>query len=452
MVLPKSICRAVASGSASPSHRIPSWQSRDASKTASSPVKNNADERDARGFDLTSISAIVGTRKQAKKKRTNGGRATTARRFAAAHCARRSEISSGPELRPRRHAPRPPRQAIEELLSGEVVRTPLGGHFETERVWERHRRHGSVGIADLNRSAARFAGFAFGGRHSPRASSKVGLPRYGNHGLGAGACAFLVGVGSIDASGFRLRQFFLRDYGEEPSLLWRLAEYLAQFDALITYNGRTFDQPLLEGAISASRACRTPSTRLPHLDMLFGARRLWKLRLDSLPPDGSGKRILGVERQGDLPGDLIPYYYFEFQRTHQAFRLVPIFHHNALDILSLACLTAIVPVAFRSPHDAGFQHGADLIGLARWLRDAGRDAEALGLLRRAVEMGLPDPLLFRTLWDIAAEERRRGAVGSLAALERSRGGRNPYQAGRWWSRPSIMSAAKRTTRRRLISR
>ena len=49
-----------------------------------------------------------------------------------------------------RHAPRPPRQAVEELLAGEVVETPFGAHFETERLWERHRRHGSVGIADLN--------------------------------------------------------------------------------------------------------------------------------------------------------------------------------------------------------------------------------------------------------------------------------------------------------------
>lgn len=327
-----------------------------------------------------------------------------------------------------KHAPRPARQAIEELLSGEVVRTRYGCHFETERLWERHRRHGSVGIADLNDLPADLLDSLSGGAISHAAPAKWAFLDTETTGLGAGACAFLAGVGSIDSAGFRLRQFFLRDYGDEPSLLWRLGEYLSQFDALITYNGRTFDQPLLEGRYRLARTPH-PFTRLPHLDLLFGARRLWKLRLDSCRLIDLETRILGVERQGDLPGDLIPYYYFEFQRTHQALRLVPIFHHNALDILTLACLTPIVAGVFRSPEEAGLRHGADLIGLSRWLREAGRDAEALGLLRRAVEMGLPDPLLFRTLWDIGLEERRRGAIASALEVWRDLAGSpNPFRA------------------------
>src|SRR6185503_12515002 len=70
---------------------------------------------------------------------------------------------------------------------------------------------------------------------------------------GTGTYAFLIGVGSIDETGFRLRQFFMRDYGEEPSLLARLHEHLAQFDVLITYNGKAYDQPLLE---TRFRMCR----------------------------------------------------------------------------------------------------------------------------------------------------------------------------------------------------
>lgn len=329
---------------------------------------------------------------------------------------------------PVKHAPRPVRSAVEELLSGEVVRTPHGYHFETERVWERHRRHGSVGIADLNCLPHDLLDSLSEGAIADAPPGKWAFLDTETTGLGAGACAFLVGVGSIDAHGFRLRQFFQRDYGEEASLLWRLAEHLAQFDALITYNGRVFDQPLLEGRYRLARLAH-PFGRLPHLDLLFGARRLWKLRLDSCRLIELEHRILGVEREGDLPGDLIPYCYFEFQRTHEAFRLVPIFHHNALDILSLACLTAIVPQVYRAPQSAGLQHGADLIGLARWLRDAGREAEALALLRQAVEMGLPDPLLFSTLWDIARQERRRGATEAALELWRDLAEtRNPYRA------------------------
>jgi len=235
-------------------------------------------------------------------------------------------------------------------------------------------------------------------------------------------------VGSIDATGFRLRQFFMRDYGEEASLLSRLSEYLARFDVLVTYNGKAYDQPLLETRFRMARA-RHPFDRMEHLDLLFGARRLWKLRLESCRLVDLENRILGVEREGDLPGELIPYCYFEFLRTQRAFKLVPIFHHNAIDILSLACLTAIVPFAFRSPEEAGLLHGADWIGLARWLNQAGREGEALRLLRRAVEMGLPDHLLFRTLWDIAGMERRAGREdAALSLVTELAGSRNPYRA------------------------
>ena len=125
---------------------------------------------------------------------------------------------------------------------------------------------------------------------------------------------------------------------------------------------------------------------------------------------------------------MIPYVYFEFLRTQEAFRVVPIFHHHAIDILSLACLTAIVPFAFRSPEDAPLRHGPDLIGLARWLDQGGRRKEALSLFRRAVDMGLPDDLLFRTLWDIAAMEKRLGREdAALAAFAELAESRNPYR-------------------------
>ncbi len=71
---------------------------------------------------------------------------------------------------------------------------------------------------------------------------------------GTGTYAFLIGVGNIEPAGFRLRQFFMRDYGEEASLLRRLSEHLAQFDVLITYNGKTYDQPLLETRFRMARA------------------------------------------------------------------------------------------------------------------------------------------------------------------------------------------------------
>jgi uncharacterized protein YprB with RNaseH-like and TPR domain len=330
-------------------------------------------------------------------------------------------------------APRVPERIrgdfIDELLSGEVVKTPHGEHFETEKLWENHRRHGSVYISDLAELPEDFLDSLSGGtieRTPPTRWAFLDTETTGLMG-GTGTYAFLIGVGSIDASGFRLRQFFMRDYGEEASLMHRLSEHLAQFDVLITYNGKTYDQPLLETRFRMSRA-RHPFDRMQHLDLLFGARRLWKLRLDSCRLVDLEARILGFERVGDLPGEMIPYVYFDFLRSQRAFRVVPIFHHNAIDILTLACLTAIVPLAFRSPESAGLRHGADCIGLARWLEQADRCEEALRLYRRAVEMGLPDDLLFRTLWDIGGIERRQGRHdAALAVVSELAASRNPFQ-------------------------
>ncbi|MGD0435591.1 MAG: ribonuclease H-like domain-containing protein, partial [Bryobacteraceae bacterium] len=135
---------------------------------------------------------------------------------------------------------------------------------------------------------------------------------------------------------------------------------------------------------------------------------LWNLRFDSCRLVDLENQILGVERQGDLAGELIPYVYFEYLRTHEIFRLVPIFHHNAIDILTLACLTAVVPVAFHPPDKARFSHGAEMVGLARWWRQAEQHDNALALFRQALDRGLPDELLFRTMWDIAALEKKLG--------------------------------------------
>jgi uncharacterized protein YprB with RNaseH-like and TPR domain len=321
-------------------------------------------------------------------------------------------------------------EGIEKVLPGEVVETPQGRHFETEKLYERHRRHGSVDISDLIELPEDFLDALSGGaipRSRPERWAFLDTETTGLMG-GSGTYAFLIGVGSIDNRGFRVRQFFMRDYGEERSQLAAVSAYLSRFDVLITYNGKTFDQPLLETRYTMARA-RHPFGRMEHLDLLFGARRLWKLRLENCRLSYLENQILGVERHGDLPGEMIPYYYFEFVRTQCALSLAPIFHHNVMDIVTLACLTALVPQTFRDPDQVVVRHGADLLGLSRWLVAQGRELEALGLMRRAVEIGLPDALLFRTLLDIALlEKRRENEAAAIAIFTELVASRNPCRA------------------------
>src|SRR5581483_1744989 len=303
----------------------------------------------------------------------------------------------------------PEQYCPEEWLHGDVVETEYGRHFETERVWQRHRRHGSIGICDLQDLPADLLQPVSGGEIIDAPPERWAFLDTETSGLagGAGCLAFLIGIGRVTPDGFRVRQFFMREFAEESSLLHAVAEHLAPFDVLITYNGKTYDEPLLEARYLIDGRC-PPFHRLAHLDLLHGARRLWKLQFESCKLMQLENHILGVEREGDLPGELIPYVYFEYLRTREAFRLLPIFHHNAIDILSLACLTAIVPWAFHTPERAMLTRGAEMVGLGRWLRQARQYDKALEFFRRAVVRGLPDDLLFRTLWDIAALHRKTG--------------------------------------------
>lgn len=305
--------------------------------------------------------------------------------------------------------PKPEQYYPQEYLSGQEVTTAFGQHFETEKLYERHRRHGSMDIsalADLPEDL--LAAISNGGVRScsPTRWAFLDTETTGLAG-GTGTYAFLVGVGRIAPEGFYVRQFFMREHGEEASLLAALNDHLAEFDVLVTYNGRVYDQPLLETRYQLRRS-RPPFGRLDHMDLLYGARRLWKMRVDSCRLVNLENQILGVEREGDLPGAMIPYVYFDYLRTREAFRVVPILHHNSMDILSLACLTGVVPWAFREPYDAPALQGPDLMGVARWLQGLGRFEHALAVYRKATERELKDDLLFRCGWEIALLEKRLG--------------------------------------------
>jgi uncharacterized protein YprB with RNaseH-like and TPR domain len=335
--------------------------------------------------------------------------------------AKYAPAPAAPELREPHH--------VEEWLPGGEVETAAGRHYETTRFWERHRRHGSIDIstlAELPHDLLEAVSEGTVPASPPHRWAYLDTETTGLAG-GTGTYAFLIGLGYVTERGFRLKQYFLREPGEEASALHALEEDLKAFDVLVTYNGKAYDQPLLETRFRLSRL-KPPFTRMAHMDLLHGARRLWKLRFESCRLVELENQILGVEREGDVPGELIPYLYFEYLRKREIARLVPIFHHNAIDILTLACLTAIVPYAFRDPSEARLAHGAEMVGVARWMRKAERCEEAIAWMRQALTRRLPDDLLFRTMWDIAQLERKLGReAAALAVYADLAQTRNPHR-------------------------
>ena len=180
---------------------------------------------------------------------------------------------------------------------------------------------------------------------------------------GSGTVAFLIGMGWLTDEGFEVHQFLMRDYPEEPYLLKHVAAGLERFDALCTFNGSTFDVPLLESRFLMNRMDRSVLD-LPHLDLLHMSRRLWKLRLGRCNLGRLEEVILGQGRQEDLPGSEVPQRYFTYLKTKQESLLEDILKHNAQDIISLCVLLNHMADLYLHPEKIHFSEDVYSMGRA----------------------------------------------------------------------------------------
>jgi uncharacterized protein YprB with RNaseH-like and TPR domain len=272
--------------------------------------------------------------------------------------------------------PMPSRDEAPALPGASLLDTPLGRCIHIDHVFEADRLYGQVRVEDGSVSPAEVIGFCEAQTlaRDAAAAQRAGGAASGGYwagaslslqqdlgvleadgpvmfldlettGLsgGAGTVAFLVGIGFFENGAFRTRQFLLPGFASERALLHAVAECLGDAGCLVTYNGKTFDLPVMETRWLFHRQ-PLAWTDLTHLDMLHVSRRLWRARGDD--PEASCRLVFlerdlfGVERVGDVPGMEIPGRYFDYIRYGNAELLEPVLHHNRLDLLSLALLTA----------------------------------------------------------------------------------------------------------------
>ena len=186
---------------------------------------------------------------------------------------------------------------------------------------------------------------------------------------GAGTVAFEIGLGFIDARGMVIRQYVMRDYGEEGPMLSEIADLIRKFDTIVSFNGKSFDLPLLESRMVMNQI-RMPLMQMPHLDLLHAARRVYKLRLGRCNLAALEEAVLGLGREDDLPGAQVPQRYFDYVKTKEFALLEDVLRHNFDDVKSLAALTGHLCAAFREPET--IVHPQDLFGVGKTLLRAGR--------------------------------------------------------------------------------
>ena len=181
---------------------------------------------------------------------------------------------------------------------------------------------------------------------------------------GAGTVAFLVGVGYFQGSNFVLEQCFLRDYDDEGAMLEYLAEKLGRFSTVVSYNGKSFDLPLLRSRFVQHRL-DFPLEETSHYDLVHAARRVWKKRLNSCTLSNIEREVLGLHRQGDVPGYLIPQLWLNYLDSRDARPLAPVFYHHEMDILSLVALAGYLAQRLAKDNDVSFHHAEDRLSVVR---------------------------------------------------------------------------------------
>ncbi len=145
---------------------------------------------------------------------------------------------------------------------------------------------------------------------------------------------FLVGIMFLSDDDFVIRQLFARDYSEEKCLIETVSDVLAGFETVITFNGKSYDIPFI-----ADRAIYHGTGFVDHMfhfDLLHHSRRHWREVLPNCKLQTLELHVCRRRRVGDIPGSEIPNVYHTFVRTGDPYLMVPIFHHNVLDLVTMS--------------------------------------------------------------------------------------------------------------------
>ena len=281
--------------------------------------------------------------------------------------------------RPKRPAPQP----IEEVLGGDLVDTGEGALLVVRREFPLSHQHGRQTLGAVLEAPLDLLSAVARAERPVEDARRLLFLDAETTGLagGTGTYAFLVGAAWLEDDRLVLAQHFMRDFDEEPALLAALRPLLERASGLVTFNGATFDLPLLETRFLMTRR-RWPT--LPHLDLLRPARRVWTSYLADCRLATLEREVVGVVREDDIAGGLIPALYFDFLRSRRAAPLGRVLAHNRDDILTLVALLGWFGKALTSREDLS---AGELGGLGRLWEPV--DVErALACYRDALAAGL----------------------------------------------------------------
>lgn len=298
--------------------------------------------------------------------------------------------------------------AVETLPEGVEEITPYGRHYVVRNVFDHAHCHGKVRLGRFSCDDLRRLMLLMHEKGSVTDRNSIVFLDTETTGMqgGAGMVPFLVGLGYFNGDDFHTEQYFIRDFDEEPSMLHALETFLKRFQLVVTYNGSTFDIPLLETRFTLARF-ENPFAALQHFDLLPPARRLWRNGHGSCRLAALEKGIVSFLRGPDVPGAMIPRVYFDFVNHGTHPEMIGVFTHNVYDVISLAALT--VCACDRVTNEAvPFDNPSDLYSLARILENTTERGRCRSLYEMAMTGGLPEPSRSKAAETLSMMYRRCG--------------------------------------------
>ncbi len=280
-------------------------------------------------------------------------------------------LIKGSEWRAQRDALEERRQAgdfeIDKCVPGEVVETEAGSFYRVKHTFPLDATHGPVAIGDvldaISEHIALCACDADLDEFDPSTALFIDTETTGLAG-GTGTMPFLVGVGYFDQGALQLEQCFMRDFDDEEGMLAYLDTLFKRGGTVVSFNGKSFDVPLLRTRFISNRRPFRLDAR-GHFDLVHAARRIWKLRLKDCSLGNIERTVMGIHRQGDVPSAEIPQMWFDYLRTRDARELRRVFYHHRMDILSLVSLTALLSKYMEAESGEAFDHDEDRLSLVR---------------------------------------------------------------------------------------
>ena len=274
---------------------------------------------------------------------------------------------------------------LEHVVAGGEARTSHGAFFLSRAAMKADDVHGNARICDAACASMAAAALLTGVRMERNVSIEGGLfldtETTGLMG-GTGTFPFLIGLGWFEAGSFVTCQLFARDFSEEGAMLEYLSELASDRQFLVTFNGRAYDLNLLAARFILNR-CRDTLSAMPHIDLLHPSRRILAHRLENARLSTIETHVLGVERDGDVPGFEIPGRYFDWLRHRDGKAVGDVFTHNRLDVVSLASLLKYLADLVEDSQMKHSHHG-DLLKVAGVVLERGDWNKARSMLEALI--------------------------------------------------------------------